>query len=217
LSVASTDASTVPVCNFESGIPADWTVTPFGWAAGGATNSSPNIVPAEGAMFARCGAPNTSSETAVGTMTSGPIVAASLTLEWIATGWAGSSGNGTNRVEILNAAQVPIANIPAPLSDLWVAQSVNLGQFGVNIGDTIHFRAVDGSIATNYSWLAVDNIRFTGVCPADLDGSGTVDGADLGQLLASWGAGGPADFDGSGSVDGADLGSLLAAWGACPG
>ena len=53
-------------------------------------------------------------------------------------------------------------------------------------------------------------------CQGDLDGSGAVDGADLGSLLAAWGQPGPADLDGSGAVDGADLGTLLAAWGACP-
>lgn len=53
---------------------------------------------------------------------------------------------------------------------------------------------------------------FTPV-PGDLDGSGSVNGADLGLMLAAWGAaGGPADLDGSGSVDGADLGILLSAW-----
>lgn len=54
-------------------------------------------------------------------------------------------------------------------------------------------------------------------CPADLDGSGVVDGADLGLLLGSWGDPGPvpADLDGSGTVDGADLGLLLGAWGPC--
>lgn len=59
-------------------------------------------------------------------------------------------------------------------------------------------------------WLVVP-------CPADLDGSGVVDGADLGLLLGSWGDPGPlpADLDGSGTVDGADLGLLLGAWGAC--
>ena len=51
-------------------------------------------------------------------------------------------------------------------------------------------------------------------CPADLDDSGSVDGADLGVLLSSWGSSG-ADLDGSGTVDGADLGILLSAWGAC--
>jgi len=54
-------------------------------------------------------------------------------------------------------------------------------------------------------------------CPADLDGSGTVDGADLGELLAVWGicVDCPADLDGNGVVDGADLGELLAVWGIC--
>jgi hypothetical protein len=53
-------------------------------------------------------------------------------------------------------------------------------------------------------------------CPADLDDSGSVDGADLGLLLSNWGSGGIGDLDGSGAVDGADLGLLLAAWGVCP-
>lgn len=56
-------------------------------------------------------------------------------------------------------------------------------------------------------------------CPADLNGSGAVDGADLGILLGAWGkapAGTPADLDGNGAVDGADLALLLTAWGFCP-
>jgi len=43
-----------------------------------------------------------------------------------------------------------------------------------------------------------------------------VNGADLGFLLAAWGACPapcPADLDGNGQVDGADLSALLAAWG----
>ena len=55
-------------------------------------------------------------------------------------------------------------------------------------------------------------------CPADIDGNGAVDSADLGSLLSSWGtcAGCGADLDGNGVVDSADLGSLLSSWGACP-
>ncbi|MFO0874915.1 MAG: hypothetical protein U0575_13225 [Phycisphaerales bacterium] len=58
----------------------------------------------------------------------------------------------------------------------------------------------------------------TGVSPADLDGNGVVDGADLGLLLGAWGVcagdGCPGDLDENGVVDGADMGLLLAAWSA---
>lgn len=53
-------------------------------------------------------------------------------------------------------------------------------------------------------------------CEGDLDGDGTVNGSDLGQLLAAWGSSGPGDLDGNGLVDGGDLGQLLAKWGDCP-
>ncbi len=50
--------------------------------------------------------------------------------------------------------------------------------------------------------------------PADLDGNGTVDAADLAILLGQWGGkGGSADLDGNGTVDAADLAILLGAWG----
>jgi hypothetical protein len=53
-------------------------------------------------------------------------------------------------------------------------------------------------------------------CVADLSQDGSVDGADLGLLLANWGNAGAGDLDGNGAVDGADLGVLLSAWGPCP-
>ncbi|MFG0257440.1 MAG: hypothetical protein ACF8GE_06020 [Phycisphaerales bacterium JB043] len=50
--------------------------------------------------------------------------------------------------------------------------------------------------------------------PADLNGDGIVNGADLGQLLGDWGPGlSPADLNNDGTVDGADLGLLLGSWG----
>ena len=52
-------------------------------------------------------------------------------------------------------------------------------------------------------------------CPADLNGDGSVTGADLGLLLGAWGTNGPGDLNGDGTVTGADLGLLLGAWGAC--
>jgi chitin-binding protein len=52
-------------------------------------------------------------------------------------------------------------------------------------------------------------------CPADLDGDGDVDAADLGILLANWGRASNADLDGSGVVDAPDLTQLVGAWGSC--
>jgi hypothetical protein len=54
-----------------------------------------------------------------------------------------------------------------------------------------------------------------GCCPADLNGDGVVDGADLGLLLAAWSTDGAGDLNDDDTVDGADLGLLLAAWGDC--
>ena len=49
--------------------------------------------------------------------------------------------------------------------------------------------------------------------PGDIDGDGQVNGVDLSQLLAAWGAsGGSADINEDGQVNGADLSQLLAAW-----
>ncbi|MCE9620415.1 MAG: hypothetical protein K8R92_11000 [Planctomycetes bacterium] len=59
------------------------------------------------------------------------------------------------------------------------------------------------------------NVTTANPCnPADLDGDGTVDGADLGLMLLDFGvcpvpANCPADLDHSGEVDGGDVGLLL--------
>jgi len=52
---------------------------------------------------------------------------------------------------------------------------------------------------------------------ADIDCSGSVDGADLTALLGAWGMGsGPADLDGDGVIGGSDLAMLLSGWGTVP-
>ena len=55
------------------------------------------------------------------------------------------------------------------------------------------------------------------LCPADLDGDGSVGILDLLSLLAAWGTdpGGPPDFDDDGNVGILDLLTLLANWGPC--
>jgi hypothetical protein len=71
-----------------------------------------------------------------------------------------------------------------------------------------------------YCGWNIDDVEIWGVkpelqCPADFDGDGDVDSADLLYLLAAWGTPG-GDVDGDGDTDAADLLALLAAWGECP-
>ena len=51
-----------------------------------------------------------------------------------------------------------------------------------------------------------------GSVPGDLNGDGTVNAADLSNLLSNWGGAGSGDINGDGTVDAADLAALLAAW-----
>jgi hypothetical protein len=55
------------------------------------------------------------------------------------------------------------------------------------------------------------------LCPADVNGDGSVNIADLLGVIASWGATGnnPADVNGDGTVNITDLLGVIAAWGAC--
>jgi hypothetical protein len=64
--------------------------------------------------------------------------------------------------------------------------------------------------------FAVTTVLCANPCAGNLDGDATVNGGDLGILLANWGGSGASDLDGNGIVDGGDLGYLLANWGPCP-
>ncbi|MDY7109467.1 MAG: hypothetical protein SYC29_12600, partial [Planctomycetota bacterium] len=83
-----------------------------------------------------------------------------------------------------------------------------------------YLRALRLSLSTNAQPdpVAVDDVLIWGIdedCPADFDGDGDVDTADLLYLLSAWGTG-DGDVDGDGDTDTADLLALLAAWGQCP-
>ncbi|RLS45914.1 MAG: hypothetical protein DWH86_04200 [Planctomycetota bacterium] len=67
--------------------------------------------------------------------------------------------------------------------------------------------------ATAAQIVATLSATIGGGNPADLNGDGLVNGADLGILLAGWGAPGPADLDHDGTVGGSDLAILLGLWG----
>lgn len=73
----------------------------------------------------------------------------------------------------------------------------------------------DGWIFAQEAWIAI--LPGTDApCPADFNGDGVVDGADLGLLLSGFGtAEATYDLNGDGEVNGADLGLFLAAFGPC--
>ena len=75
--------------------------------------------------------------------------------------------------------------------------------------DSITEAGIDG--------LRIDRILCGGGCPADVDGSGTVDVEDLILVVLAWGTGDPAaDVDGNGIVNVQDLVTVVLAWGKCP-
>jgi hypothetical protein len=89
------------------------------------------------------------------------------------------------------------------------------GIWSLTVITTDHSSPGDGIFGWGLS-ITQASVPVPPCCPADLDGDGTVGGADLGILLGSWSTAGPTDLDGNGTTDGADLGLLLAAWGNCP-
>jgi len=82
-------------------------------------------------------------------------------------------------------------------------------------GETSDGDMIDQQDQTEAIQWVQDNL-IDAPSPADLNGDGKVDGADLGQLLLAWDPIGPvnspADLNGDNKVDGADLGQLLLAW-----
>ena len=68
-----------------------------------------------------------------------------------------------------------------------------------------------GEIQTEDGWQT-QIIAFNVTVPADINGDGQVDGADLGLLLVDFGSNGPGDLNADGVVDGSDLGLMLVEW-----
>ena len=54
------------------------------------------------------------------------------------------------------------------------------------------------------------------ICPADVDGSGSVDVTDILAVINGWGGSGSGDVTGDGTVDVADILAVINAWGPCP-
>lgn len=170
-------AAVVNIENFEAGLPASWTTTGTAWTVGGATGTSPNILPPEGLLFARSGAPNgpgALGEALLGTLTSPALTVSYTTLEWRAVGWSGQFGNGLSSFQILDAGFAVKATVAPPLSDTWALLSVNLLSAGLSAGSTFYFRASDGNnnaLGNGYSWMALDDLRFNGAAVPEPHGA----------------------------------------------
>ena len=121
---------------------------------------------------------------------------------------------------------------PAGSGPLQIGCHVNAsGQFNQNLRGTLDELRIFPGLANaarllSYPSAAVatdtdgDGVpdECVATCDGDLDGSGEVDGADLGLMLVEWGLTGDgllADLNDDGAVNGADLGLLLVAWGDC--
>ncbi|MBX3373657.1 MAG: hypothetical protein KF817_07470 [Phycisphaeraceae bacterium] len=108
--------------------------------------------------------------------------------------------------------------LDAGILNLAITSLTKVQQFGGLF--PVYFCREHPDVAFGFATAARLELRVSigSPCPADLDGSGGVDFADLLIVLGDSGpcAGCPSDLDGSGTVDFADVLSLLAAWGPCP-
>jgi len=95
---------------------------------------------------------------------------------------------------------------------------------GDSLSATIEAARASGQVFYQFDPLFHDNAIFSphptfapndppATNPADLNGDGVVNGADLAALLIQWGTNGPADLNNDGVVNGADLATLLTNWG----
>jgi choice-of-anchor B domain-containing protein len=105
-------------------------------------------------------------------------------------------------------------------SGQWFMRTFRVADFVSSSVDTrVRFR-IEDILADSVLEGAVDAFSVEtilcgdGPLPADLNGDGLINGADLSILLAAWGTDDPiADLSGDGIVGGPDLAELLAAWG----
>jgi hypothetical protein len=90
------------------------------------------------------------------------------------------------------------------------------GLFGPDpaAGPFDHWENLHGLVQSGEYTIALQGAAYVSACPADFDGDGDVDTADLLHLLGAWGTP-DGDVDGDGDTDTADLLALLAAWGPC--
>ncbi|MFO0783493.1 MAG: protease pro-enzyme activation domain-containing protein [Phycisphaerales bacterium] len=154
--------------------------------------------------------------TSVGTSFSSPVLAGLLAIgeqKLISLGGLPPNGAGKRRFGRLQN----VIYAQDGRSDVWY--DITSGNNGTLPNGSSSSAGVKFDMVTGWGAMKLDAFILTQVpppCPADLNGSGTVDGTDLGILLSQWGGDGTADLNNDNIVDGTDLGILLAGWGNCP-
>ncbi|MCH2161545.1 MAG: hypothetical protein MK085_06685 [Phycisphaerales bacterium] len=148
-------------------------------------------------------------------------------LRWYSNDFGADPNNDVMPIEISNnggSSWTLLENVTEN-AGAWVYREFLIDEF-VTPTNTMQLRFIAGDLnAGSVVEAGIDNLRIGSIfckndpvpCPGDLDGSGEVDGGDIGLLLVQFGNPGSADFDGNGVVDGGDLGLLLVYWGPCSG
>lgn len=141
---------------------------------------------------------------------------------WYSNQQGGSPNADTFRVQISNnngttwTALETVGPTGAEVNGGWIFKEFLVSDFVTPTAQVkIRFIADDAG-AGSLIEAAVDEVRVKTVAcgnPADLNGDGTIDAADLALMLSNWGVGGIGDINGDGSVEATDLAILLGQWG----
>ena len=140
---------------------------------------------------------------------------------WYSNTGGGSPNADTFRVQISGnngttwVALETVGPTGPETSGGWVAKSFLVSDFVAPSAQVkVRFIADDAGTGSVIE-AAVDEISISSVTcavPADLNGDGFINGADLTILLNGWGGSGLGDIDGDGFINGSDLTILLNAW-----
>jgi hypothetical protein len=135
-----------------------------------------------------------------------------------------SAGTGFTTIDIAGLLQLGSGGLTVELINSYTPQAgdvFDVLDFGALAGSfsAITLPTLSGSLEFDTSDLLTDGVlRVVSNCPADINGDGVIDTADLGILIGQFGTTGPgADINGDGVVDTADLGVLIGDFGTtCP-
>ena len=129
------------------------------------------------------------------------------------------AGNGIGtRIEVTTGAVRRTRLLDCGISFLGTSElSAHFGLGSATSVDEIKLTWTDGTVTTLHDIAVNQTLTLTpesSDCISDLDGSGSVNAADLALLLGGWGSG-SYDLNDDGETNAADLAILLGAWGSC--